>query len=135
MKRNEVEWFTPVKSVNELIHCFILIIWYIYVSMDNKKIELIAKYIKTIYKPNNIDIRVIDGEVYIHIGFDSIDEKYNTNPYSNQPNKLKERNLESEIRKEVESFFGVKTSGLSLFGFFPYEYHGLTIDVYSNETD
>jgi hypothetical protein len=103
--------------------------------MDNKKIELITKYIKTIYKPNNIDINVIDGEVYIHIGFDSIDEKYNTNPYSNQPGKLKERNLKSEIRKEVESFFGVKTSGLSLFGFSPYEYHGLTIDVYSNETD
>jgi hypothetical protein len=103
--------------------------------MDDKKIELITKYIKTIYKPNNIDINVIDGEVYIHVGFDSIDERYNTNPYSNQPIKLKERNLEFEIRKEVESFFDVKTSGLPLLGFSPYEYHGLTIDVYSNEQD
>jgi hypothetical protein len=108
--------------------------------MDDKKIELIKNYIKTVYKPKYVNISFLDNEgfdkeFYIHVFFDSIDEKYNTNPYSNTPIKLKERNLGFEIRKEVESFFNVKTSGLSLQGFSPHEYRGLTITVHSNETD
>jgi len=105
--------------------------------MDNRKIELIKNYIETIYKPSEIYINFKkfdkSDETYIHVGFDSIGDEYITNQYYYDPRKLKERNLEYEIRKDIKSFFDVETSGLSLSGFAPYKRLGLTIDVYSNE--
>ena len=99
----------------------------------NIPIDAITNYINMVYKPNDISVEIKDTyetpEYVIFLQFDRIDDKYITNRFSNSIAKNKENNLEREIRKDVEGFFSIKTSGLDLMGYAPYKRHGLTIDV------
>lgn len=105
--------------------------------MTEQLIKTISKYINSIYKPVKIGFREsynyennnIKKEFIIDLWFDEIDDKYLTNPNHSEPDKLKEKMLEREIRKDIKSFFNIETSGLDLDGFSPYRYKGLTIDV------
>jgi hypothetical protein len=112
--------------------------------MDRSIIDTIVKFIKELYKPEDVVVSLlshtgIDGidrpEYYIYVYFDYIDDKYLKNPTFHDKVRNKEIHLRLEIRKYVDSYFGIKTSGVTLNGFSPFEYRGLTIDVKSNEED
>lgn len=98
------------------------------------RIKMITKFIDTLYKPTNIKIstylRNDTEEVVIDVYFDEIDDKYDTNPFFSDKKRLKERNFALEIRNDIYKFFRIKTSGLSLEGFSPFVYHGITIDIH-----
>ena len=98
------------------------------------RIKMITKFIDTLYKPTNIKTssypRNDTEEVVIDVYFDEIDDKYITNPLNNNIKRLKENNFGLQIRKDIYNFFGIKTSGLSLEGFSPFVYHGITIDIH-----
>jgi len=102
--------------------------------MKIHELEGMIKFISNIYKPDEIKVftyNVTDDhkETVIKLKYSHISDDYISNPYHTNINSLKEKNLELEIRKDVESYFSVKTSGLTLDGFSPYTYNGLTIDV------
>ena len=96
----------------------------------------IIKYIEQMYKPEKIWIDKSNNhnsdEIVINLSFNEIGDEYITNHNFYSKNKMKEMNLEKQIRKDIYDYFGVMTSGLNLQGFAPYEYHGLTIDVHLN---
>ena len=95
------------------------------------EVKVITKYIDKMYKPTNIEISGYETEeVVIDVFFDKIDDKYDTNPFFSDKKRLKERNLALEIRNDIYKFFRIKTSGLSLEGFTPFVYHGITINVH-----
>ena len=98
------------------------------------KVKLITKFINTLYEPIDIEINTLRNndteEIVIDVFFDEIDDKYYTNPFWTDKKKLKVKNFELEIRKNIYNFFGIMTSGVSLEGFFPYKYHGITINVH-----
>jgi len=98
------------------------------------EVKVITKFINTLYKPIDIEISTLrnyeTAEIVIDVFFDEIDDKYDTNPFFTDKKKLKERNFELEIRKNIYNFFGIMTSGLSLEGFAPYKYHGIAIKVH-----
>ncbi len=98
------------------------------------KVKAITKYIDKIYKPTNIEISTLRDndreEIVIDVFFDEINDKYDTNPFWTDKKKLKERNFCQVIRKDIYNVFRITTSGLSLEGFSPYEYHGITINVH-----
>ena len=98
------------------------------------RIKMITKFIDKLYKPTNIKIstylRNDTEEVVIDVYFDEIDDKYDTNPFFSDKKRLKERNFALEIRNDIYKFFRIKTSGLSLEGFSPFVYHGITIDIH-----
>lgn len=94
----------------------------------------IIKFIESMYKPAKIKIDTADvfgnEETYVSLYFDEISDNYISNPQSNNIKRLKERNLNLEIRNDVYMYFGVMTSGLDLNGHSPFRYMGLTIDVH-----
>ena len=98
------------------------------------KVKAITKYIDKIYKPNNIEISTLRNydteEIVIDVFFDKIDDKYITNPLNNNIRRLKENNFRQHIRKDIYNVFRIMTSGLSLEGFSPFVYHGITINVH-----
>jgi hypothetical protein len=97
----------------------------------------IIKFISNIYNPDDIRVftyNVTDDheETVIELKYNHISDEYINSPELKNNNKLKEMKLELEIRKDVESYFGVKTSGtnIEMNGFsHRYTYNGLTIDV------
>jgi hypothetical protein len=96
------------------------------------KVKAIVKLINTLYSPDEIKVRKseFDDEMLIDVYVSHIDDSYITNPYHYNLNKLKELNLEREIRRSIKDFLSIKTSGLNPYtGFAPYEVHGITIDV------
>ena len=96
-------------------------------------IKKIVKFVETLYTPTKIMVRDIEisGEKEIIIGvyFDEISDKYISVPYTRQVNKNKEENMTNEIRKSLEDFLGIKTTGLQPRNNFfpPSERHGITI--------
>ena len=101
------------------------------------EIKGIVKYIEVVYHPYKITIEsygIYDDieEKVISVYMDEISDDYITNPNHKNPKYLKEKNLELKIRKDIYNYFGTMTSGLTLDGFSPYTYHGLTIDVHLN---
>lgn len=112
----------------------IILFHYIYTYMDSN-LKGIIKYIEVMYKPTKISSEYIyiDENTYgsvINLFFDSIGDEFITNPSHNNLRKLKEDNLKLKIRRDIYTFFGVMTSGLSLDGFAPYVNHNLTINVH-----
>ena len=96
-------------------------------------LNAIVKFIDVLYKPSEIIVDESNGgEIYINIYMDEIGDEYITNHNFYSKNKMKEMNLEKQIRKDIYDYFGVMTSGLNFQGFAPYEHHGLTIDVHLN---
>jgi hypothetical protein len=96
------------------------------------KVNGIVKLINTLYSPDEIKVSKseYDDEMLIDVYFSHIDDSYITNPNHYNLGKLKELNLEREIRKTIKNFLGIKTSGLNPYtGFAPYAVHGITIDV------
>jgi hypothetical protein len=94
------------------------------------KVNAIVKLINTLYSPDEIKVSEYDDEMLIDVYFSHIDDSYITNPNHYNLGKLKELNLEREIRKTIKNFLGIKTSGLNPYtGFAPYAVHGITIDV------
>lgn len=102
-------------------------------KLTKELINGIAKYINTMYSPKRIEVdnEEWDGEYgyLIKVYFDHIDDSYMTNPHFHSPDKLKARNLENEIRKDIYGFFGVMTTGLSFEGHTPYLFYELRIKV------
>lgn len=102
-------------------------------KLTKELINGIAKYINTMYSPKRIEVdnEESDGEYgyLIKVYFDHIDDSYMTNPHFHSPDKLKARNLENEIRKDIYGFFGVMTTGLSFEGHTPYLFYELRIKV------
>jgi hypothetical protein len=99
--------------------------------MDEQLLNIIINYIKMIYKPMDISVRVSElfepPEYIINAYFEHIDDSYITNPEAHNISRNKAFNLTQEIRKDIESYFNTKTSGLDFKGFAPYVNHGLTI--------
>ena len=96
------------------------------------KVKSIVKLINTLYSPDEIKVRKSehDDEILIDVYFSHIDDSYMTNANHYNPNKLKEQNFEREIRKRIQGFLNIKTSGVNPnTGFSPYDVHGITIDV------
>ena len=101
------------------------------VADHNAKAQAEAAVIKTAYgKMGGVQPVMVSEEVVIDVYFDEIDDKYITNPLNNNIKRLKEKNFGLQIRKDIYNFFGIKTSGLSLEGFSPFVYHGITIDIH-----
>lgn len=98
------------------------------------KVKVITKFINTLYEPIDIEISTLRNndteEIVIDVFFDEIDDKYDTNPFWTDKKKLKEKNFELQIRKDIYNFFGIMTSGLSLEGFSPYKHRGISIKVH-----
>lgn len=102
--------------------------------MDEQLLNIIVNYIKMIYKPMDVSVRVSElfeePEYIINAYFKHIDDSYITNPEAHDISRNKEFNLTQEIRKDIESYFNTKTSGLDYKGFAPYVNHGLTIHTF-----
>ena len=99
---------------------------------SSSKIKAIVKLIEVLYSPAEIKVRKseYDDEMLIDVYFSHIDDSYITNPDYYDLKKLKQQNFEGEIRRTIQDFLGIKTSGLNPHtGFSPYEVHGITIDV------
>ena len=98
----------------------------------NSKSKAIVKLIDTLYSPNRIKVKKseYDDEILINVYFSEIDDSYITNTSHPSPFKIKEMNMEFEIRKTVLQYLDIKTSGLDPnTGFSPYKVYGVTIDV------
>ena len=102
------------------------------------------KYIMLLYKPYDIEIAKVlmgDGpQIKLTLFFREIDDSYLKNPYAADPIRNKEDNFELRIRKDIESFFSIKTTGWhfeswngSLQMSAPYIVGDLQIEVYSDE--
>ena len=100
--------------------------------ITESKSKAIVKLIESLYSPDKIKVRKseYDDEILIDVYFSDIGDSYITNPDHYNPDKLKEQNFEREIRKRIQGFLDVKTSGVNPnTGFSPYDVHGITIDV------
>jgi hypothetical protein len=106
----------------------------------NIPVRQVIKFIKSVYSPTEISHEVKemgDGkpEHYIHLYFDEIPDSYITNPNASDRIANKEKNLETEIRRNIDGYFGIKTSGLdiSVLGITrsPHKKLGITIFVVS----
>ena len=94
----------------------------------------------SVYKPD--DIRIDDestAQLRLILYFDHIDDKYLSNPNSVDLFRNKEKNLENQIRYDIESFFNIKTDGLDLLktgstiiSYSPYIHSYLSIKVISD---
>ncbi len=96
------------------------------------KVNAIVKLINTLYSPDEIKVRKseFDDEMLIDVYVSHIDDSYITNSDYYDLKKLKQQNFEGEIRRTIQDFLSIKTSGLNPHtGFSPYEVHGITIDV------
>ena len=96
------------------------------------KVKAIVKLINTLYSPDEIKVRKsdVDDEMLVDIYFSHIDDSYITNPNHYNPDELKERNFEREIRRTILNYLDIKTSGYNAgTGFPPYEIYGITIYV------
>ena len=99
----------------------------------------IIEYIKMHYSPDNVVVKFPDSDkegLLIIFKFNSIDKSYITNPNAFDLDYNKRKNLEKIIRKDILTFFDVKTTGLRVIGdenmsflIAPYEYHDLTVLV------
>lgn len=104
---------------------------------QDKKIEIIVNFIEKIYKPVSVKVRhetqhwenETHKETVIIVNVDEIDDSYLTNQQYINLDVLKEKNLAKEIRKLLYNYFGIETSGLSVDGFAPYKFKGITIVV------
>jgi hypothetical protein len=106
----------------------------------NIPVRQVIKFIKSVYSPTEISHEVKemgDGkpEHYIHLYFDEIPDSYITNPNTSDPIANKEKNLESDIRRNIRNYFGIYTSGfdVSIPGISrsPHKKLGITIFVVS----
>ena len=98
----------------------------------NSNIRAIVKLIEVLYSPAEIKVRKseFDDEILIDVYFYDIDDSYITNPNHYNPDELKERNFEREIRRTILNYLDIKTSGYNAgTGFPPYEIYGITIYV------
>ena len=105
-------------------------------------VKQIIKFIKHFYSPAEISHKVVDmmdgkPENIIHIYFDEIPDSYITNPNASDPISNKEHNLEIKIRRNIDNYFGIKTSGLDIsipgMARSPIKKRGITIFVISRE--
>jgi hypothetical protein len=110
----------------------------------NLPIETIMNYIMSIYKPDDIQIsKAILGtgfQIKLTLFFKHIDNSYLKNPMATDLIRNKEEQLEMRIRKDLESFLGIKTTGWSIDKFgnglqmsHPYIMGDITIEVFSDE--
>jgi len=103
------------------------------------KIESIIKFVTMLYNPKKVRVRTTSyegvKEYYIIFTFDSIPDKYISNPNHHDIIAHKESLFSREIREYIENYMGIKTSGLQYLNnyFSPTELHGISIDVISEE--
>lgn len=108
--------------------------------MDKKlkqEVNSIVKFVTAVFKPADVWVRPYENpERYsIIFYFDEIDEKYMTNPMHRNPKELKEAMYNREIRKYINNFLGIKTSGLQPPDFWsPEEKHPISTYVISTES-
>ena len=101
--------------------------------MDNElknEVSSIVKFVDAMFHPDDVWVKPYDDpERYsIIFYFKDIDEKYMTNPQHRDPKELKAHMFNREIRKYINDFLGIKTSGLQPPNFFsPTETHPITI--------
>ena len=102
-----------------------------------QNIKIIIKFINAFYHPTKTEFleNGINDEPAIIFHFDSISDDYITNPQHRDVKYLKEEMLTREIRKYIEDYLGIKTTGLqprnTFFG--PFERQGITIKVKSDK--
>ena len=102
-------------------------------------IAMIVKFIKNVFKPKDIRVSkaettegIVDYVIFIY--FDSIPDSYIKNPDFHDLKIHKEIMLKREIRKSIQDYLGIKTTGLQPPLFFsPAEDHDLTIIVSSEK--
>jgi hypothetical protein len=116
-----------------IVQFYVYLCIYYHMKIENK-VKAIVKLINSLYHPDEIKVsnhKYTDGdEMLIDVYFSHIDDSYITNPNHYNLGKLKELNLEREIRRTIQNFLDIKTSGLNPFtGFAPYDAHGISIDV------
>ena len=110
----------------------------------NLPIESIMKYIMSVYKPDDIQISKdywgTGIQIKLDLFFKHIDDSYLRNPMANDKIRNKEDQLEMRIRKDLELFFAIQTTGWSIerrgndFEMSaPYIMGDITIDVFSDE--
>jgi hypothetical protein len=110
----------------------------------NLPIESIMKYIMSVYKPDDVQISKdywgTGIQIKLDLFFKHIDDSYLRNPMATDKIRNKEDQLEMRIRKDLELFFAIQTTGWSIerrgndFEMSaPYIMGDITIDVFSDE--
>lgn len=108
-------------------------------SEREDEIRSIVKFIKEFYNPKSINIgkRIVGDQVSYEIRaiFETVDDKYITNPQHKDTKELKEKMFARQIRTDVENFLGIKTTGLQPRNNFlsPAESHGIRIVIMSEK--
>lgn len=78
-------------------------------------VEAIVRFVTAMFSPVDVWVRPKrekEGAYSIIFYFWDIDEKFNTNPQHRDIKELKEKMFARHIRKYVQDFLGIKTSGL-----------------------
>jgi uncharacterized protein YprB with RNaseH-like and TPR domain len=97
----------------------------------------IIKYIKSNYHPDDVVVKFPDSDkegLLIIFKFNNIDVSYITNRHAFSLEEHKMKNLEIDIRKDILTFFGIKTTGLTIVDgplkvSAPFKYEDLTVLV------
>ena len=100
-------------------------------ELENE-INSIIKFGSAMFNP--ADVRVLSRgnpeRYHIIFYFTDIDDRFISNPYSNDKEKLKKAMFAREIKKYVHNFLGIVTSGLQPPHYYsPGEEHPITIHV------
>jgi hypothetical protein len=94
------------------------------IKMNNKlenNVNSIIKFITAMFSPEDIRVKHYDNPDHYSITFyfNEIDDKYFTNPQHCNPEELKESMFNRELRRYIDNFLSIKTSGLQPPDFYP----------------
>ena len=96
------------------------------------EVSSIVKFVTEMFHPDDVWVKPYDDpERYsIVFYFNDIDDKYITNPLHGNQKEHKANMFDREIRKYINDFLGIKTSGVQPPYFYsPSENHPITIYV------
>lgn len=96
-----------------------------------EQVNTIVKFVKEMYSPYDVWVQGSGRHKYsIIFYFEEIDDKYITNKDHRNKEELKANMLKREIRRYINDFFGIKTTGLQPPDFVsPEEEHPIRIVV------
>jgi len=96
------------------------------------QVDSVVKFVTGLYSPEDYWVKEYDNpkRYSLIFYFDDIDDNYILNPDAGNIRAHKENMLRREIRKSIQDFFGIKTSGLQPPNYFsPEENYPISIFV------